>query len=61
MVQQNYLVPIGILLVEGKKGECDVWIFRTCLEEGPVQRISIGKLNCKLIKMHWTNSDDESH
>ena len=35
LVQQSYLVPCGILIVEGKKGECDMWIFRTCLEEGP--------------------------
>ena len=35
LVQQSYLVPCGILIVEGKKGECDMWIFRICLEEGP--------------------------
>ena len=38
-----------------------MWLFRTCLEEGPVNRLPIGKIQCKALKMHWIKTDEESH
>ncbi len=54
-------MPCGVVVVEGKKGNCEIWVFRSCLEEGPIKRLPIGKIESKEIKIHWLLSDEEGH
>ncbi len=54
-------MPCGVVVVEGKKGNCEIWVFRSCLEEGLIKRLPIGKIESKEIKIHWLLSDEEGH